>query len=237
MPDPLEPAVRRRSFLSRLGAAAAAVGSAFAVGGEARAAEPSRTPQGGWSPARHPQDDWLDELPGKHRFFFDAITPNGTGEAIAFATNFYTASRTGYDLGDEDNAVVICLRHWATPFAFTDSVWARHGAAMAERIRFTDPLTNAAPVVNAYMTTGYGPRLPNRGTTLEAMARRGTHFAICDMATRVFAGIAASRAGLTTDAVYAEMRANAIPNAHFMSAGIVAVNRAHERRYAIQYIG
>ena len=28
------------------------------------------------------QDDWFDQLPGKHRFFFDAATPNGIGDAL-----------------------------------------------------------------------------------------------------------------------------------------------------------
>jgi hypothetical protein len=37
--------------------------------------------------------------------------------------------------------------------------------------------------------------------------------------------------------VYEELKASALPNAHFAAAGIVAVNRAHERGYASQYIG
>ena len=88
-----------------------------------------------------------------------------------------------------------------------------------------------------YQTSNYGMLLPNRGTTLDAMTRRGTHFAICDMATHAFAGIVAGKAGLRADDVYNEMKASVISNAHFMAAGIVAVNRAQERGYSIQFIG
>lgn len=226
--------VRRRSFLSRFGAGLAALSAAF-VPAAARAAEPQGTAR--WSPTRHEQDEWLEAVPGQHRFFFDAISPKGAGEAIAFATNYYAASQTGYGLGNADLAVVICLRHWATPFAFTDAVWAKYGAPLAERIQFMDPKTNAPPTTNVYQATTYGMQLPNRGVTLNAMIRRGTHFAVCDMATRVFAGVAAQATGGSRQAVYDEMRANAIANTHFVPAGIVAVNRAQERQYAIQFIG
>ena len=37
--------------------------------------------------------------------------------------------------------------------------------------------------------------------------------------------------------VYAELKSTAHQNSHFVPAGIVAVNRAQERGYAIQHIG
>ena len=221
----------RRSFLSRLGAGVAALGAAAGLTAPAAGQQP-----GAFQPARHPQDDWLDQVPGKHRFFFDATSPTGAGDAITFASNFYVASKTGYGLEPHENAVVICLRHWATPFAFGDTIWARYGAILADRIKFTDPKTQAAPVINVYRAAGY-PMLSSRGTTLDAMVTRGTHFAVCDLATRAFAGMIAARTGGTADAVYGEMQQAVIPNAHFMAAGIVAVNRAQERGYALQYIG
>ncbi|MDZ7630186.1 MAG: hypothetical protein U5K74_02210 [Gemmatimonadaceae bacterium] len=102
---------------------------------------------------------------------------------------------------------MICLRHYATPFAFSDAVWAKYGALFSERIKFTDPKTNAAPVINVYQTTGYGMLLSNRETTLDAMIRRGTHFAVCDMATRALAGLAAGRMQLKSTDVYDETEA------------------------------
>ena len=219
--------------MARLAAGMAAFGGATAL-----SAQPAEVPlRGPWTPTRHPQDDWFDQIPGKHRFFFDTTSVSGVGEGITFASNFFSASKVGYGLEDADNAVVIGLRHFATPFAFSDAMWAKYGAAMAERIKFTDPKTNASPVINVYLTTGYGTQLPNRETTIAAMVQRGTHFAVCDMATRAFAGLAAVRLQLKTNDVYEELKSSVIPNAHFVSAGIVAVNRAQERGYAIQHIG
>lgn len=221
--------------MARLAAGIAAFGGASAASAGGVHAQPER--RGPWAPTRHPQDDWLDQVPGKHRFFFDTLTATGAGEGITFATNFFVASKTGYGLEDADNAVVLCLRHFATPFAFSDAMWAKYGAVIGERIKFTDPKTSTAPVINVYLTTGYGQSLPNREITLTMLAQRGVHFAVCDMATRAFAGLAATRLQLKANDVYDELRASALPNSHFMAAGIVAVNRAQERGYAVQHIG
>jgi intracellular sulfur oxidation DsrE/DsrF family protein len=223
--------LQRRSFLSRFGAGAAAFTAAF--GTQSVTAQPPAR----WEPIRHPEDDWFEQIPGKHRFFYDSATPNGAAEAITFATNYYVASRSGYSLVDSDLAVVICLRHWSTPFAWNDAVWAKYGKPISDRIKFSDPKTQAAPTVNALQSTQYGMQLPNRGTTLDAMIKRGTHFAICDMATRAFAGVIATATSGKPDEIYQELKANSIGNAHYVSAGIVAVNRAQERGYSLCQLG
>lgn len=169
--------------------------------------------------------------------FFDATSAAGAGDAITFASNFFVASKAGYGLDDADSAVVICLRHFATPFAYSDAMWAKYGAVIGERIKFVDPRTNVAPVINVYQTLGYGTLLTNRETTFAAMVQRGTHFAVCDMATRAFAGLVAGKMQLKVADVYEELKASALPNSHFIAAGIVAVNRAQERGYTIQHIG
>ena len=230
-----DPTLARRSFMTRLGAGLAAFGGAFTLGGGHLQAQPA--PAAPWTPTRHPQDDWLDAVPGQHRFFFDSTSPAGVGEAITFTSNFLAASKSGYGLEPADSAVIIGLRHHATAFAFSDAAWAKYGAPIGERIAFKDPKTGTTPVLNVYQVTGYGTALTNRETTLQMMVQRGVHFAICDMATRAFAGLAATRLGLKSADVYDELKASVLPNAHFAAAGIVAVNRAQERGYAIQHIG
>lgn len=225
----------RRSFLSRLSTAVAAAGASLA--GAATVAHAAQDTRQGWVPQRHPQDDWLDQIPGKHRFFFDTATPNGAGDAITFSTNYYVANRSGYNLGDSDLAVVICLRHWSTPFAWSNAIWEQYGVPIAERIHFNDPKTQQPPKHNVYLSSDYGMQLPNRGTTLDTMVKRGVHFAVCDMATRAYSGIIAGKFGLKADEVYDRLRANSIPNCHYVSAGIVAVARAQERGYALVQMG
>lgn len=228
----MSPAPDRRSFLSRLGAGAAAFTAAISG-----SAGPAVAQQPGWTAARHPEDDWMDAIPGKHRFFYDSSTATGAGDAITFATNFYSANKSGYNLGDTDLAVIICLRHWSTPFAWTDAMWAKYGAPISERIKFVDPKTSQPPVVNVYTKRDYGMQLPNRGTTLDVMIQRGVHFAVCDMATRAYSGLIATALKLKADEVYQDLRSNSIPNTHYAAAGIVAVQRAQSRGYALAWMG
>jgi intracellular sulfur oxidation DsrE/DsrF family protein len=79
--------------------------------------------------------------------------------------------------------------------------------------------------------------LPNLGTTIDALVKRGVQFAICDVAAHFVAGqLAAANLG-EADAIYKEFSSNTIPNSRFVSAGVVAVNRAQERGYTLIYAG
>ena len=211
----------RRSFLARIGTAAAA----FGLGRSATMHAQSAAPAGPYQPARHDKDAWFDQIPGKHRIFFDVLTPQGVGEAIGYAENFFEANQSGYGLGDAELAVVICLRHMSTPFAFGDGFWAKYGAQLGETLKVTDPKTGQAPVINT------------RRAALEALAKRGVHFAVCDLASHRFAGMMARRNNGDADAVYKEMQVAVLSNATFVPAGIVAVNRSQEHGYAIAYVG
>jgi hypothetical protein len=222
--------VARRSFLSRLASGAALVGLGTAP---ARAQTP---PAAAWSPAAHADDDWYARVPGQHRFFFDTTSTSALGNGIVYASNYFTANREGYGLADSDLAVVICLRHFSTPFAFNDAMWAKYGAPMARAMQFTDPKTNQPPTTNVYLASDYGPALPNRGITLATLAGRGVQYAVCGMATRAFSGIIAQSTGGDAGAIFQELVANSVPNSHMVTAGIVAVNRAQERGYSLAYV-
>lgn len=210
-------------------------GAATAAGESAAAAQSSGTAS--WQPGRHAQDDWLDQVPGRHRFVFDTTSAAGFGAALLYANNFFIANQSGYGLGNPDAAVVIVARHNSTPFAYTDAIWAKYGAAMGRGAGFEDPKTKQVAVVNVFNAAGYGALLPSLGTTLDALVKRGVHFAVCQMATRRVAGVIAGATGGTADAIYNELVANLIPNSHMVPAGIVAVNRAQERGYTFAHGG
>lgn len=225
---------RRRSFLARVAAGAAAFGAALAADAAPVRAMSAREE---FRPTRHPQDDWFDRIPGKHRIFFDTISPNGAAEGITFAGNYTVANKAGYGLEGADLAIVICYRHWATPFAFNDAVWAKYGETWGKYLGFNDPATGAPPVRNVWNAKGLPGRQPNRGVTVDMAVARGWHFAVCDLATHAFAGMVATPGGPSADAIYAELRQSTLGNAHFVAAGIVAVDRAQERSYSLSYIG
>ena len=184
----------RRSFLSRLGAGAAAFGAA--VGGvswHARRRQPSRPGRG--NRLGHAEDDWLEEAgKAKHRFFLDTNSVTWLGHATFWANNYCTASRgAAYGLTDADSSVVICVRHESTPFAFTDAMWAKYGEALAEHAVLHRPEDEAG--TDRECVPG------DPGTTLLTNQRHarstpsighGVGFAVCSLATR---GIAAARRG------------------------------------------
>jgi len=210
----------RRAFLSRLKTGAAAASLTVLAG---RSAGAQAVGNSGWQPRRHAEDDWLDGIPGVHRLVFDTTNPEGFAEALSFATNFFTANKSGYGLNDADLAVVIVARHNSTAFAYTDGMWAKHGVLLAQRAGFVDPATKQPPTVNVHRTR------------LEGLLTRGVHLAVCQMATRNHAGMIAKAAGTDADSVYKELVANLLSNAHMVSAGIVAINRAQERGYSFAH--
>lgn len=223
--------VARRSFLARLGGGMTVLGSGLAAGTSLANAQSAAA--GSSRPARHAQDDWMDKLPGKHRLVFDTTTPAGFGAAVAYANNFLTADKDGYGLTDQDHGIIIVARHFATTFAYNDAMWAKYGKAMPPFVVIDDPKTKQRPTINLYNVGTYGLDLPNLGTTIPDVVKRGVHFAVCQMATRFFAGPLAQATGGTPDAVYNELVANLVGNSHMAAAGIVAVNRAQEHGYTL----
>ena len=228
----------RRSFLSRLGAGAAAFGAAFGAGALPAQAQSSQVAvRGAGSRRATPRTTGSIRCRLSTAFFFDTTTPAALGGALLFANNYFTANRTGYGLADSDLAVVICVRHKSTPFAYSDAMWAKYGVPIAERSGFTDPRTNQAPTLNVYQAAGYGALLPNNGITLDAMIKRGVRLAVCQMSTRGYATTIAGKTGGNVDDIYKELTEHLVPNAHMVPAGIVAVNRAQERGYSFAYVG
>lgn len=220
----------RRSLIVGMGAAVAT-----SVAGTRSAS--AQTPAAVFRPARHQEDSWLDSVPSTHRIFIDSASATGAGAAVLYANNLYTANKAAYSINERDLAIVICLRHFATIFGYTDSIWAKYGARFSTIAQFSDPNTMQPPKTNLYNATTYGAALPNLGNTLEAQRARGTRFAICDMATHFIAGQLAAGGLGTEDAIYKELVANTIPNSRMVSAGVVAVTRSQEYGYSLLYAG
>jgi hypothetical protein len=216
----------RRSLLSGLGAAVAAV----ALGSKSVKAQ---TPARGFQPARHQQDDWMNAVPGRHRTIVDCASVAAAGEGMLYANNLYVANRSGYQLTEADVAVVVCLRHFATVFGYNDAIWGKYGKAMSDLVQFTDPKTKQAPSTNLLNSADYGTTLPNFGNTIASVVKRGTQFAICDMATTFISGQVATAVKANPQELYKEFAANLIPNGRLVAAGVVAVNRAQELGYTL----
>jgi intracellular sulfur oxidation DsrE/DsrF family protein len=168
-------------------------------------------------PARHDQDDWMDQIPGKHRLVFDTVTNDGIGEAMLFANNFLLANRNSYGLQNSDMALIIVARHISTGFGFNNAMWEKYGTQLASGSGLSAPSKT-----NPRMAGGFG---------IETLAKQGVQFAVCAMATGRLAGSIAQATGAKAADITAELGANLIPNGRLVPAGIVAVSRAQERGY------
>ena len=216
----------RRSFMSGIGAALAAVG----LGSGTASAQVA----GPYTPFRHPEDDWM-ERPVKHRVIIDAPTLDSPPEAFRFASNLLTTNQSAYGLKDEDFGLLIVIRHSATAFGFSNAIWAKYGEILSKRRgTVVDPETGKAPVRNIYVSL---PGKDGGTATLDGLAKRGVQFAICGSATRGIAGSIAQATGGNADAINKEITSDPLTNARFVSAGVVAVTRAQERGYSLIHAG
>jgi intracellular sulfur oxidation DsrE/DsrF family protein len=200
-----------------MGAAAIA---ALALGGIAKAQVKS-APAPRFEPERHAQDDWMDQIPGKHRMVMDTSTVDGFRDAVLWAGNFLLANRNDYGLQNQDLAVIIVARHISTGYAYNNDMWAKYGATLAGRAPSAEGQAKEPPKANP------------SADALATLSNQGVRFAVCSMATRRLSGMIARAAGGTADAIFTELSANLVTNARLVPAGIVAVNRAQERGYTL----
>lgn len=218
----------RRSLIAGMGVAAAGIAMGTATSQAQQAS--------GFQPRRHSLDAWMDELPGQHRVFIDSATAHGGAEALLYGNNIYGAQESAYSGGPEDFAMVICFRHFSTPFGYNDAVWEKYGEGFNQLIQFPDPNTGQAPKINLMNSTTH-PGLPNFGNTIDSHVAKNTQFAICNNATNFIAGQLAAASGGSADDIYKELVAGAIPNSRFVSAGVMALTRAQEYGYSLLYAG
>jgi hypothetical protein len=200
-----------------------ALGAALAFGNGEAAGQAAAS----FTPARHPQDAWLDALPGKHRVLFDVTTAGGMNDIFRFVSNTFTGNKNAYGLEQADLAVVVILRHSATAFGYADAVWAKHGPALVNATRYTDPKSTEPPKVNPYNAA---PR-----QAFDELIKRGVRLGVCDTASH---GLARALAGSgDPEATYKEMVANMLPSSRLVPAGVIAVSRAQEYGYGVVHVG
>lgn len=178
-------------------------------------------------PTRHAIDAWLDAVPGKHRVALDTTSAAGAEQGIGYSNNVFNGNRNGYQLENSDVALVLCLRHNATAFAFNNAMWQKYGKVFADRIGYKND-DGSVPTTNPHNS---GERPP-----LDRLAARGAHFIVCGLATNLYAGMIAGQNG-DRAAVFKELESNMVANAHIMAAGVVGITRAQEYGYSLIYVG
>ena len=212
--------VVRRSFLTRLAAVASGLAGLVALPSNAAAqSSPSPSPGG----PTHPADAWLDDLKGQHKNVFDCTSIENGPSGWTFARNFLTAN-TGpiYQLKDTDLNVIVCMRHQASVFGFSDAMWVKYKLGESQKVN-----------------EGGAPAVKNpHANTANDLAKRGVIVAVCGMATSRIARTVAADAGMSAADVEADLRANLVtPTARVVAAGVVVTNRAQEKGFTYTYVG
>ena len=204
----------RRTFLSQVGAGTLALlGTPALLGAE---------PLVGSGPM---DDKWLDNLKGRYRQYFDAVSVN-SGFALAFAMNWLNTMESAYSLTDKDLNAVVGFRHFSIPIAYKDEIWAKY--KLGEFANVTDPLTKAPATRNIYYNPKAGD-LMFPGMAVDKLQPRGVTFVVCNVAHTVLSGMLGEKAGMTADAAKAEWEKGMIPGFTLVPSGVLAVHRAQEK--------
>jgi intracellular sulfur oxidation DsrE/DsrF family protein len=184
-----------------------------------------------WHPARHSQDDWLDQNNAKHRLVFDTTTPAGLSEALFFGQNYLAINNSDYGIPNSELAVVVIVRYQSVAFGYNDSIWAKYSAPIAARTKYQDPKTKSPAKLNVYNSEAYSDVLMN--PPIDSVTKLGVQLAVCNLATRNMSIAIAKAVDGVADTIYKELASNLVHGARLVPAGIVAVNRAQERGYTL----
>lgn len=204
----------RREFLAQVGAGALAlVGTPALLGAESLTVAP-------------PMDEkWVDNLKGRYRQYFDAISVD-SGFSLAYAMNWMDTMKAAYGVTDKDVNAVVGLRHFSIPIAYKDEIWAKY--KLGEFAKVTDPKTKAPATRNIYFNSQSGDLMfPNMA--VDKLQPRGVTFVVCNIAHSVLSGMMGQGAGMTAAAASAEWKAAMIPGFILVDSGVLAVHRAQEK--------
>jgi hypothetical protein len=67
-----------------------------------------------------------------------------------------------------------------------------------------------------------------RPASIESLQKRGATFILCNNALGIFSGLLAKARGLDANAVYADLKANILPDVELIPGMVVAIDQAHE---------
>lgn len=220
-----DPSVARRSFLARLAAGAAA----FTAAMSGTAALPAIAHG---APVADDMDTWFSSMRGPNKVIYDCASIASAPDGVMFARNLIKFSAEKLGTKDPDNSIVVCLRHFATPFGYTDAMWAKYPAFIS-MLSITDPTTKKPATRNFLMHEEVEGQA---GANLPGIRAHGVQFAICGAATAYFAKQLAGKTGNAAK-IEAELAANLIPGSRMAPAGVVAVQRAQKAGFAYTYAG
>lgn len=220
-----EDTVARRPFLSRLAAGASAFGLAFAGTASLPSVAAAAT-------VDDDLDRWFGSMTGTYKAIYDCAGGASAADGVMFARNLIKFSADKLGTKDAQNSIVVCFRHYATPFGYADAMWAKY-PQMAVMLKANDPKTGK-PATRNWLLHDLIEDEP--GANIPGITAHGAQFAICGAATAFVAKLLAEKTG-NAMAIEADLASHLIPKARMAPAGVVAVQRAQKAGFAYTYAG
>lgn len=179
-------------------------------------------------PVQDASDAWLQRITGKHRQLFD-MPGDGGGLPMVHIVNYLDTYNTAYGAKDAEINVIGTFYGMTTLHGVNDAMWAKY--RLGEVMNVKDG-SGAASTKNPWRTEvpvpAFGVSLPN--ASIEALQKRGVLFLICNNALTFFAGQTAKARGLEAPAVYADLKANLLPEVVLVPAMVIAIEKAQTVR-------
>jgi intracellular sulfur oxidation DsrE/DsrF family protein len=221
--------IYRRGFLRRVAGTAAAA-SASVVAGSVVAAQESKL------------DDWMKEVKGTHRCFFD-FPQHKNGLPLLHILNYLNTYSAAFKVGPGQVGAVGTLYGIGTqssiPFAFTDAIWATYqlgeytglkdaaGKAYTRNVFHRPTKDDLHLLMQAVQTPtipAFAEAMPALG--IESLQKMGTKFLICANALGAWClELEARGKGKAAD-IEKELRGSLLPGVTIVPAMVIAIEQA-----------
>lgn len=222
----------RRKFLQKLATGTAALGIASVLTPFQQAHAGLISTSNDSSP-----EEWFNQIKGKHKIVFDATGPHGIFPFAWPRVFLLTNASTGTP--ENENSVVVILRHNAIPYAFTDNMWAKYN--FGEVFKIDDPKTKKPATRNPFWQPKPGdfsvPGIGNVNIGINELQESGVLFCVCSMAIMVNSTVVADKMNMKADDVKKDWLSNIIPGIEPMPSGVWAVGRAQEHGCGYCFVG
>ncbi|MBV9880162.1 MAG: twin-arginine translocation signal domain-containing protein [Gemmatirosa sp.] len=213
----------RRDFLHAVGAGAALLGAAPALGLDLSRARAMTAPS-----APSPFDlTWPAKVTGRHRAIFD-VAAIESGNGVARASLWEMQYQQFLGAKPADLSAVIVIRAEGIPLALRQSFWDQYGIGKAKGV--THPLTGQPidrnPALLSSKSDGIPPEFDD--VALDRFLARGGIVLACDLALQEVAAMIVEREKVSETEGHARAVAALIPGVILQPSGVFAVVRGQE---------
>lgn len=115
-----------------------------------------------------------------------------------------------------------------------DRIWNEYLTPALPHLRAHLGALRSVPILagkgNPYLHRQHGVRLED-DPSIEALASRGCHFFVCNNALSGLASMLGTALHGSAEAIYAGLKADLVPNALVVPAGVMAINAAQEAHF------